>query len=121
MSTTLVTSTAEGTGKTAITVALATLAQEAGATAGYMKPKGTRLESTVGKTRDEDPMLARELLGLDAEMHQLEPVVYSPTFVKEVLRGREDADELRARLTDCFEDLAANADVMLLEGGTLST
>ncbi len=47
-----------------------------------MKPKGTRLQSNVGKTLDEDPMLAREILDLDAEMHQMEPVVYSPTFIE---------------------------------------
>lgn len=117
MSTLLITSTDEGTGKTAITVALATLAQDAGASVGYMKPKGTRLESAVGKTRDEDPMIAREMLSMDAEMHQLEPVVYSPTFVKEALRGREDTAALRDRIRENFEELAADTDVMTLEGG----
>jgi BioD-like phosphotransacetylase family protein len=117
MSTLLVTSTADGTGKTAITVALAKLAQDRGHTVGYMKPKGTRLESAVGKTRDEDPMLAREVLNIDAEMHTLEPVVYSPTFVQEAIRGREDTEELRERVESNFSELAEEADVMVLEGG----
>ena len=117
MTTLLVTSTEDGTGKTAITVALATLAKEAGASVGYMKPKGTRLESAVGKTRDEDPMVAREMLDIDAEMHQLEPVVYSPTFVREALRGRENPAALRERITESFETLSEDVDVMVLEGG----
>ncbi|MEF8814409.1 MAG: phosphotransacetylase family protein [Halovenus sp.] len=121
MTTLLVTSTAEGTGKTAITVALASLAREAGNDVGYMKPKGTRLESTVGKTRDEDPMLAREVLGLDAGMHELEPVVYSPTLVREAIRGREGGAELADRLTDAFDALAASRDHMFLEGGSRHT
>jgi len=121
MNTILVTSTADGTGKTAITVALAAIADESGATAGYMKPKGTRLESAVGKTRDEDPMLAREVLDLDAGMQDLEPVVYSPTFVTEAIQGRTDAAELRERITDAYELLAEDTDVMLLEGGNLWT
>ena len=121
MTTLLVTSTEDGTGKTAITVALGRLAQQAGASVGYMKPKGTRLESAVGKTRDEDPMLAREALDIDAEMHQLEPVVYSPTFIQEAIRGREDPAALRDRITENFEELAADTDVMVLEGGQLST
>ena len=112
----LVTSTEEGIGKTAITIALAKAAQEADADVGYMKPKGTRLQSAVGKTRDEDPMLARELLGLDAEMHEMEPIVYSPTFVKEAVRGREDPGELRERVAENFEALSADRDVMLVEG-----
>jgi BioD-like phosphotransacetylase family protein len=117
MRTVLVTSTAEGTGKTAISIALARLARERGASVGYMKPKGTRLESAVGKTRDEDPMLARELLGLDAEMHDLEPIVYSPTFVREAILGREDPDALRDRVVDSFEALSGGRDLMLVEGG----
>ena len=112
----LVTSTEEGIGKTAITIALAKAAQEADADVGYMKPKGTRLQSAVGKTRDEDPMLARELLGLDAEMHEMEPIVYSPTFVKEAVRGRENPEELRERVVENFEALSADRDLMLVEG-----
>lgn len=117
----LVTSTADGTGKTAITVALGTIANDRGLDTGYMKPKGTRLESAVGKTRDEDPMLARDLLDIDAQMHQLEPVVYSPTFITEALRGRSDPAELRERISEAYEALSAERDVMLLEGGKLST
>lgn len=117
MKTILVTSTEPSTGKTAISVALARLAQQAGHDVGYMKPKGTRLESAVGKTRDEDPMLAREILGIDAAMHELEPIVYSPTFVQEAIRGREQPAELRERITENFETLAEDKDVMLVEGG----
>ena len=116
MKTVLVTSTTGGTGKTAITVALGRLAQKRGQTVGYMKPKGTNLESVVGKTRDEDPMLARELLDLDAGMHQLEPVVYSPTFVQEAIRGRADPEQLRADIEENFESVAEGVDLMLLEG-----
>ena len=113
----VVSSTEDGTGKTAIAIALAKLASEHGASVGYMKPKGTRLESAVGKTLDQDPMLAREVLDLDAEMHQLEPIVYSPTFITEVLRGRENPDSLRESVRTNFEELAADVDVMVLEGG----
>ncbi|QIO22948.1 phosphotransacetylase family protein [Haloarcula sp. JP-L23] len=112
----LVTSTEEGIGKTAITLALAKEAQEAGKEVGYMKPKGTRLQSAVGKTRDEDPMLARELLGLDAEVHEMEPIVYSPTFVQEAIRGREDSDELRGRVVDNFQAISEGKDLMVVEG-----
>ncbi|ADB60524.1 DRTGG domain protein [Haloterrigena turkmenica DSM 5511] len=113
----LVSSLAESTGKTAITLALARLAAEEGDSVGYMKPKGTRLESNVGKTLDEDPLLARELLDLEAEMHDLEPVVYSPTFVEQAIRGREDPDEIRERVVEAFETLADGRDRMFVEGG----
>jgi BioD-like phosphotransacetylase family protein len=117
MKTILVTATEESTGKTAVALALAGLAAERGLSVGYMKPKGTRLQSNVGKTLDEDPMLARELLDLDAEMHDLEPVVYSPTFVEQAIRGREEPDELRERVRESFEGLAEGKDLMVVEGG----
>jgi len=112
----LVTSTDAGTGKTAVSLALARLAAERDRTVGYMKPKGTRLQSNVGKTLDADPMLARELLGIDAEMHDLEPVVYSPTFVQGAIRGREDSDELSDRVREAFDGLSADRDLMVVEG-----
>lgn len=117
MITLLVTSTEKSTGKTALGIALARLAQDRGLTVGYMKPKGTRLESAVGKTRDQDPMLARELLDIDAEMHELEPIVYSPTFVKEAIRGRENSKALRERVVENFERLSEDCDLMIVEGG----
>jgi BioD-like phosphotransacetylase family protein len=116
MNTLLVTSTDEGTGKTAVGVALARLAMERDTDVGYMKPKGTRLQSNVGKTLDADPMLARELLSLDDEMHELEPVVYSPTFIEGAIRGREDPAELRTRVRDAFDGLSADKEFMVVEG-----
>ncbi|MGQ3414104.1 phosphotransacetylase family protein [Natrinema sp. LN54] len=113
----LVSSLEESTGKTAITLALARLAAAEGERVGYMKPKGTRLQSNVGKTLDEDPLLARDLLDLEAEMHDLEPVVYSPTFVEQAIRGREDPDELRERVAEAFDTLAGDRDRLFVEGG----
>jgi len=115
--TTLVTATGEGAGKTAITLALARLVEADDHRVGYMKPKGTRLQSNVGKTLDQDPMLARETLGLDAAMHQMEPVVYSPTFIEGAIRGTEDTAALRERITAEFDALAAEKDHMFIEGG----
>ncbi len=115
--TTLVTATGEGAGKTAITLALARLAADRDGSVGYMKPKGTRLQSNVGKTLDQDPMLARETLGLDAEMHQMEPVVYSPTFIEGAIRGTEDTEALHDRVREEFTELAADRDHMFVEGG----
>jgi hypothetical protein len=117
MKTLLVTSTAESTGKTAITVALGKLAQERGLSVGYMKPKGTRLQSKVGKTLDQDPMLARDVLGLDAEMHQMEPIVYSPTFIQGAIRGQENPQDLADTVQQRFEELTEDVDLMLVEGG----
>ncbi|MFB6085982.1 MAG: phosphotransacetylase family protein [Halodesulfurarchaeum sp.] len=117
MKTLLLTSSQNSTGKTAVGLALGRLAQERGQSVGYMKPKGTRLQSNVGKTLDTDPMLAREVLGFEAEMHEMEPIVYSTTFVEGAIRGREDVSELHDRIDDAFETLTEDRDLMVVEGG----
>mgnify|MGYP000300740754 FL=1 len=117
MTTLLVTATGESTGKTAVAVALGRQAQARGHSVGYMKPKGTRLQSQVGKTLDRDPMLARELLDTDDEMHEMEPIVYSPTFVRSAMEGRERSDELRERVREGFEAVSAGRDLTVVEGG----
>ncbi|WP_123534089.1 phosphotransacetylase family protein [Halosimplex salinum] len=111
-----VTSTGEGTGKTAIAIAVAKLAQENDLDVGYFKPKGTRLQSPVGKTRDEDPLLAKEILGIDDDLSELEPVVYSPAFVEEAIRGDRGA-EVQQRVREHFEALAERYDLVVVEGG----
>ncbi|MFW6458512.1 MAG: phosphotransacetylase family protein [Halodesulfurarchaeum sp.] len=117
MKTLLLTSSQNSTGKTAVGLALGRLAQERDQSVGYMKPKGTRLQSNVGKTLDTDPMLAREVLEFEAEMHEMEPIVYSTTFVEGAIRGREDIGELHDRIDDAFETLADGQDLMIVEGG----
>lgn len=116
MNTLLFASTEDSTGKTAVALALGQLAKEDDVSVGYMKPKGTRLQSNVGKTLDADPMLARDILDLDAEMHEMEPIVYSPTFVDGAIRGQEDPTELRERVRTAFDGLADGTDLMLVEG-----
>jgi len=117
MNTVLVTATGESTGKTAIAIALGRHAQAQGRRVGYMKPKGTRLQSHVGKTLDRDPMLARELLGTDDEIHEMEPIVYSPTFVRSAMEGRERPDELRERVREGFDAISDGRDLVVVEGG----
>jgi BioD-like phosphotransacetylase family protein len=117
MTTVLVTATAESTGKTAIAIALGRHARASGASVGYMKPKGTRLQSEVGKTLDRDPMLARELLDTGDEIHEMEPIVYSPTFVRSAMEGRERPAELRPHVREGFETIAANRGLTIVEGG----
>lgn len=117
----LLASSRSSTGKTAVALALGRLAQERDLSVGYMKPKGTRLQSNVGKTLDTDPMLAREVLGIEAEMHELEPIVYSSTFVEGAIRGREDPAELGDRIESAFETLAGDTDLMIVEGGDQCT
>ena len=113
----LLTTTEDGTGKTSIALALAQLASQRDLSIGYMKPKGTRLQSHLGKTIDQDPVFAAELLGLDEPIETLEPIVYSPTFIQGVLRGHDDPKALRDRVIGSIDTLAEKHDLLIVEGG----
>ncbi len=113
----VLTTTEDGIGKTAIALALARLARERDATVGYMKPKGTRLQSNLGKTFDRDPVFAAELLDLDVDIEVLEPIVYSSTFVQGILRGHDDPAALRETVANRCDELQAGTDFLVVEGG----
>ncbi len=119
--TTLLSSTTRSTGKTGVTLGLATEARERGDDVGYMKPKGTRLESAVGKTLDKDPIVAREVLGVEDEVHEMEPVVYSPTFVERAVCGNVDIEEIHDEVSEAFDALADGRDHVFVEGGDVYT
>ncbi|MFW6458103.1 MAG: phosphotransacetylase family protein [Halodesulfurarchaeum sp.] len=121
MNTILLASTEDSTGKTAVSIALARLAQEQDESVGYMKPKGTRLQSNVGKTLDTDPMLAREVLEIDAEMHEMEPIVYSTTFIEGAISGRESVTDLEERIDAAFETIGDDRDLVVVEGADAYT
>ncbi|MDS0280960.1 phosphotransacetylase family protein [Haloarcula onubensis] len=113
----LLTATSEGCGKTGIALGLALAATDRGYAVSYMKPKGTRLQSHEGRVLDTDPLLARDLLGLDADIDDMEPVVYSPTFVDQAIRDTLPRDDLTGLLRERFETLADDRDLVVLEGG----
>lgn len=118
----LVTSTESGTGKTAIAISLGRLAQDRGKTVGYMKPKGTRLRTRVGKVLDTDPLFAQEVLGLTDAIETMEPVVYSSTFLQHVMRGDESVEAIHAALEEAHQQISRDRDLVIIEGGdTLTT
>lgn len=113
----LLSTTEDGTGKTAVALALGKLAIERDLEVRYMKPKGTRLESHLGQTVDRDPSFAAEYLGLEGDAGALSPIVYSSTFITGVLRGQERPETLRQAVTDRYESVSDDADFTILEGG----
>lgn len=114
--TVLVTSTAAGTGKTAVAIALGCIARDRGSDVGYMKPKGTTLQTRVGKVLDTDPLLAQEVLDLDEAIETMEPVVYSSTFLKEVIRRSESTEAIRASVTSAYDRIANGRDLVVVDG-----
>ncbi len=113
-----VNSTERGVGKTAFALATAEIARERGHDVGYMKPKGTRVRGTHGRTLDDDAVVARDLLDLRHDVDTIEPVVYSATLMEDVLRGDTEPEELRRRVGESHREIAGDADLVVVEGGS---
>ncbi|KXA93868.1 hypothetical protein AKJ38_02720 [candidate division MSBL1 archaeon SCGC-AAA259I14] len=112
-----VVSTENGIGKTAFALALGMVAKEHEIEVGYMKPLGTRLRTRYGKPLDEDSVLAKKVLELDSEIEDLNPVIYSETFIEQAMKGREKTVKLRKKILNSYKKLSKNKDLMIIEGG----
>lgn len=98
-----------GSGKTAVTLALALELQERGHRVGYLKPVGV---PPYGEHADEDASLMAQVLGLDLPPEMLVPVQAGPSY----LTRYSDPAPLMQRVEQAYQALAARCDALLIEG-----
>jgi BioD-like phosphotransacetylase family protein len=116
MATLYVTSTETFSGKSALCVGLARYMRRAGLRIGYMKPVSTSARELGGELVDEDAVFFRQTFGLPDDLADMAPVRLAPRLVEEILT-QPQADDYRARLMAAYERVAADRDVVILEGG----
>ncbi|UZP66820.1 DRTGG domain-containing protein [Desulfovibrio mangrovi] len=106
-------STSAFAGKNITALALGLALQKQGLRVGYMKPVGA-LPVTVDEIiGDEDAMLIREVLGLDAAPDELTPVIIPQNLRATRLIQPENCME---RIRAAYERLSRDKDVMLVCG-----
>lgn len=111
-----VTSIERFSGKTATCLALGKHFQADGYRVGYLKPLSTQPWRIGGKIADEDAVFVKETLGLAAPAWELSPVVVTPEFLREHLRGNGKGD-LMEKVKQAYAQAAKDLDILLLEGG----
>jgi len=118
MRTLFIGSTEGNSGKTMVTIGLASALQANGYTVGYMKPLGKQLTRVGSAVVDADAHFLKEVLGLSDEAEQICPVVVTPDLF---LRGlREEAGDILGRIRKAYDQLSTGKDVLLMGGaGTL--
>ncbi|WP_026369467.1 phosphotransacetylase family protein [Kallotenue papyrolyticum] len=114
MTTIYVASTETFVGKSALCVVLFEHARQAGRRVGYMKPVSVSVAQTEQGAVDLDAQFMRELFDLSEPLEQLAPVLATTRVLERVLHG--DAPDFRQRLKATYETLAADKEVMILEG-----
>ncbi len=115
MATVYITSAETFSGKSALCVGLGVRLSKDGLRGGYMKPVNVNCQVKDGVAFDEDVVFAKQAYGMSESLDLLSPVALTPAKLEQQLRGPETNFE--PRLLDAYQRIAAERDVVVLEGG----
>lgn len=101
-----------GSGKTAICIGLALKLKERGLKVGYYKPLG--VADPLTGTFDDDVLLMRDLLGMQEPHDALTRYCIGPQY----LSRYENIEDYAKGVVSRFREIAANYDVVVVEGTT---
>ncbi len=107
--------TGQNRGKTTASLGLLAAIRDRGLRLGFIKPVGQRYLVVDGTRADEDAVLVAELFDLPDPLDDISPVTLPRHFTTDWVMGRVD-DDLPARITAASERVAANRDVVVIEG-----
>lgn len=96
-------------GKTALALGLAQKLRQEGFKVAYFKPLGN--SSPGGGPSDDDAVLMREILGMEAPLEVIVPCMIGPSYL-----SGERCPEALTRIRRAYQELAQNADVLLIGG-----
>ncbi len=114
MTSILVSSSEEFSGKSSVCMGLGKIFQESGLKIGYMKPVGNLLIDVHGSLTDEDSEGIKNLLGIEDPAKYVTPVHLTDSLIDDALKGVEK--DLDARLTEAYSIISKDKDVVLVEG-----
>jgi BioD-like phosphotransacetylase family protein len=107
--------TGQNRGKTTTSVGLTAAIRERGLRLGFLKPVGQRYLVIDGTRADEDAVLIKETFSLPDALNDMSPVTLPRHFTTDYVMGRV-GDDLELRLTDAFRAVAADKDLVVIEG-----
>ncbi len=100
-----------GSGKTAFGLSLGKALQDAGKKVAYFKPVGSTLRQD---SVDQDVVLMKETLGLEADLEDMVPIQCSPFYLTKYPHNKDYMPIIRA----AYEKVAKDADHVIIEGTT---
>jgi BioD-like phosphotransacetylase family protein len=110
-----VTSAETFSGKSALCLGLGAHFCAKGLRVGYMKPVNVNCGLREGLPYDDDVAFAKQVFEVDEPLTLLEPVGLTPAKLEQQLRGPEV--DYEARFVEALAKVAADRDVLILEGG----
>ena len=107
--------TGQNRGKTTMSLGLLAAIRERGLRLGFVKPVGQRYLVVDGTRADEDAVLMSEVFGLPDALNDMSPVTLPRHFTTEFVMGRVH-DDLEAQIRDADARVAADKDLVVIEG-----
>ena len=101
-------------GKSAVSMALATKLKDNDYKIGYMKPVGTIIVDSNGVLTDDDALTMKRVLGLEDSLHDLAPILFTYRLLDDTLEGKEKP--LAGKLESTFQNVSKGKDIVVLEG-----
>jgi BioD-like phosphotransacetylase family protein len=99
-----------GSGKTAIALGLALKLKKEGYNVTYFKPVGNR--ARFSNSEDNDALLMREVLKINAEIPQIAPFAVGTSY----LSGHKNQEPVVEKIKEAYQDLSKNADLVIIDG-----
>jgi len=112
-----VTSTERLSGKTALCVGLVHWLRRKGLSAGYMKPVSTTAHAIGEEMADEDAIFLKSALDLPDPLATIVPIILTE-MEAETLLGPADKSRLESDALSAFQEVSANREAIVMEGGT---
>jgi BioD-like phosphotransacetylase family protein len=107
--------TGQNRGKTTTSLGLLAAIRERNLRLGFLKPVGQRYLVVDGTRADEDAVLMSEVFELPDALDDMSPVTLPRHFTTDWVMGRID-DDLGAQVASAFDRIAADKDVVVIEG-----
>ena len=107
--------TGQNRGKTTTSLGLLAAIRDRGLRLGFVKPVGQRYLVVDGTRADEDAVLMSEVFGLPDALNDMSPVTLPRRFTTDFILGRV-GDDLAAQVRAAFDRVAADKDVVVVEG-----
>jgi len=107
--------TGQNRGKTTTSLGLLAAIRDRGLRLGFVKPVGQRYLVIDGTRADEDAVLMADVFGLTDALNDMSPVTLPRRFTTDFIMGRI-TDDLGRQVRDAYDRVAAEKDVVVIEG-----
>lgn len=108
--------TQQNDGKTTVSLGLIAALKQRFPRIGFIKPIGQRYLLEQGYKVDEDSVLIEEVFGIKCNIKDMSPIAIERGFTERFIEKGESEAEYAAQITAAYERIAAENDLVIIEG-----